>query len=199
MKKLCIYDASEKSLVGLSWKVAANLFRDDFHTVMPVNGVEDCLAKIDALQVAGEVFDEVQVWSHGTYGYVIFNGSAMSHHFWKSLSAIMASMTSTVWLRVCSFAATPKGKRACETASQLLRCRLVAHTHLIGTWACHSGAQGLRPGDKATWADTEGVTSKGHPLSSSPFQANTVPAWEMTVPYWLFRPRPPALTLLSGP
>lgn len=182
-KSLLIYDASELSFVGLTWRIGARLFA--FDQVLAVYGAEDCYAKIEALSSSGVRFDDIQVWGHGLPGFVFLNSEPLAWEFWDHLAHLVRDSSSTVWLRVCAFAATRRGQANCEHASKALGCGLVAHTHIIGTWACHSGLYGILPNQAAYWPTC--AESPGEPPPrSTPFEARTVSAFRMTLPEWAF-------------
>ena len=181
LKRLMIFDNSEKSFVGVTWKVGAKLLSPRFDTILACTSWDDCLTKLKRLEATGTVYDAVQFWGHGSPGNIYVGGKVAPDSLWVALSGLVRN-TSTVWLRVCSFFAKENGKAAGNAVAAILGCRLLAHTHEIGKWACQSGLRAIVAPDKmAKWPDNEGG---GGTKSSAPWLANTVSALQVSEPKW---------------
>lgn len=183
-KRLMIYDASEKSFVGFSWKVGAAVFKSYFDTILAVQDWTDCHKQLAALV---DKYDEVQFWGHGSPGFIYVNSQPAPAEFWFAL-AKKISKNATVWLRVCSFAASSIGKTMMNQISKNLGAKIIAHTYSIGQWGCQSGTRAVTPTTLAGWSATEGVDKSKTPaelLPSSPWAPNTVFSLTMRPPDWV--------------
>lgn len=182
-KRLMIYDAKESSFVGFTWKAGATVFKPYFDKILAVTSWEDCENQVKALT---EKYDEVQFWGHGSPGFIYVDRQPSPANFWFVLAAKL-NEGATVWLRVCSFAASSLGKTMMNQISKTLKARLVAHTYSIGQWGCQSGTRAVTPTTPARWPSTEGVEKTAEStklLSSSPWAPNTVFALTMKPPEW---------------
>lgn len=188
MKRLLIYDADEGG-VGFWWKVGAAVLGFRYDTKIACKTWADCLKQMKMLEVAGASYDSVQVWSHGYPGNVYVDGKADPEAFWRQLAKLVKP-TSTVWLRVCAFFAGKEGKSEGDRIAEILRCRLLAHTYIVGNWACQSGLRAVVwPNKLAEWADDEGVVPEGVKSkyrfrTSAPWLPNTVLATRVSEPEW---------------
>ena len=126
--RLLIYDASEKSFLGLLWKIGAALAWFYFDKILPVKNWQDFQNKVEEL---GNKYEEVQFWGHGSPGYIYINNYSNKNTAWEILSRVL-NKGAIVWLRVCSFASQEMGKAAMERVSSTLGARLIANTHSIG-------------------------------------------------------------------
>lgn len=179
-KKLMIYDASEKSFVGMTWKAGATLFSPYFDKILAVHDWTDCERLVKELP---EKYDEVQFWGHGSPGFIYVNKQPATASFWFALSE-KVNPNANVWLRVCYFAATSFGKTMMNQISKNLNARVIAHTYSIGQWACQSGTRAVTPTALAAWPSTEGVGADKSFSHSAPWAPNTVSALSLTPPKW---------------
>lgn len=190
MKRLLIYDADEGG-VGFWWKVGAKLFAFRYDTIVGCKNWKDCLTQLKMLEVAGAYYDSIQIWSHGLPADVFIDGKNEPDAFWQQLARLVAP-TSTVWLRVCAFFAGQKGKTEANRVAEILKCRLLAHTHIIGNWACQSGLHAVvAPNKLAQWPDDEGILPESERKpgkhifkTSAPWLPNTVLASRVSEPEW---------------
>ena len=180
MKRLLIYDESENSFVGLTWKAGAKLLSPFFNVVVACKSIEGCIRQLDCLN---ETFDQVQFWGHGSSGNFYVNGQKATRELFQAIGK-RTNAKSVLWLRVCSYACGAKGKLAMQSLAAILGCKVYAHTHIIGTWGCQSGLYSVTPGANATWNDSEGMGRDGRLKSSSPFEPKTVLATRVDPPKW---------------
>lgn len=185
IKKLIIFDKSEGTLVGLSWKLGSRIFKSHFTHTLAASSWQEVIDYFHRLP-EGTRFNEVQFWGHGAPGKALVGGEPAGDAVWLSMRPYLHDL-SIVWLRVCSFAQGVRGSNAMCRVAGLLECRVIAHTHIIGNWASHSGTQGIRPGEVPQWAEADGVGDDGKFLTSAPWLPRTVAAARMDPPDWAFR------------
>lgn len=157
---LVVYDATERSALGLTWRAYASTFPDSF-------AVTDW-AEVAQLQedLPGR---DLQVWGHGLPGRPLIDGKAPRHrHPWH--------LSRSAWFRSCSVAAEPT-----FLAHVAQSTYAAAHTGIVGTWACQSRLYGLRPRERPWWPQHD---PREH---SHPFLPRTVPAWQRRLPAWAFQ------------
>lgn len=178
-KRLMIYDFSEDTPVGFTWKVGAFFGRPFFDKIIYAKNWFDCENQLKALT---EKYDEVQFWGHGSPGKIYIGGQNDPSSFWGNLEKVL-NKDATVWLRVCSFAHGDHGKVMMHILSEVLGARLIAHTYVIGTWASQSGMHAVDTKNNllAEWPDEEGRKENVF-TSSNPLAPNTVSAFRMFAP-----------------
>lgn len=181
MKRLLIYDASEKSFVGRLWQMGATLFSWKFDKVLAVKSWKDCLQQLQGLR--GKEFDEIQVWSHGSPGETYICNTPETDVFYGFCEKILVPH-GHLWLRNCGFARGKRGKAAMQSVANYINRDVYAFTHNIGDWASQSGLVGLRPLEVPYWSELDGYDTKGMPLDSRPWYKNTIPALTMELPDW---------------
>lgn len=180
-KKLLIYDSSDKTFVGLTWKIGALLARFYFDKIISAESWSDFELKIKSLD---SKYDEVQFWGHGSPGFIYINNYSSKKAGWETLRDILNNHA-VVWLRVCSFAAGELGKRYMENTSDLLAAKLISNSYSIGQWGCQSGLRAISPGETALWPDLEGFNPNGSYTNSAPWKTNTVSALRLSPPKWV--------------
>lgn len=168
-RRLLIYDATDKSYIGQSWRVGAFLFQGLFDSVV---GVKDIQEARDAFGDQGNWWDEIQIWGHGAAGApMIGRSSFRPDEKWRA---------SLVWFRSCYVL---RGQAGYEFAFDMAQTgtAVAGHTRLIGPWGMHSGLYALHENQDPWWS----IHDKG---GSAPWLPRTIPATEMELPPWAFTP-----------
>jgi len=174
--KILIYDKSEKTFVGLSWKVGSfffGTFLRYFDHVCGASSWEDAFEWIEkTCEKTGKPIKELQYWGHGLPGVPILNKHPLPIglflHIQKSI------MPSTlIWFRCCAVFNGEQGHDFAKSISNFVKCRIAAHTFNIG-FPYHSGLHTIAPGFKPYWPTNEGLDKKGDVLGSSHAAPNTI-------------------------
>jgi len=90
-----------------------------------------------------------------------------------------------IWFRTCETFGARAGIALAERLADFTGARVAGHTHIIGFH--QSGLHGLAPGQRADWAEDEGLL-EGTPESpqrarrSAPWRANTITCLASSVP-----------------
>lgn len=169
---LMIYDRSCRGrpvLPGLShaWWAGAQLYRSlgRLHAHRGVDSWEQALEWL-AEHRPSEPLAEVQYWGHGKWGGArirqqLLDRSALDprHPLHARLAAVRDRLLpegrGLWWFRTCeTFGARPGQAFATELA-EFLGARVAGHTYIIGH--VQSGLHTLRPGERPTWSEDEGL------------------------------------------
>ncbi len=90
-----------------------------------------------------------------------------------------------IWFRTCETFGARAGIALAERLADFTGARVAGHTHIIGLH--QSGLHGLAPGQRADWAEDEGLL-EGTPESpqrarrSAPWRTNTITCFASSVP-----------------
>ena len=184
--KIAIYDAAEKSPVGLSWALGARLFKllGYFKHVIPAHNWSDALRDAIALSVKTPV-TEIQFWGHGSPGGVYVAGEPLEAHathrlLLTELQHVLAP-DAFVWFRTCASFAGASGRTFAVAVVSKMKCRVAGSTFNIG-FPWHSGQHSLRPGETPYWGASEGLNLKNEPLGSRRSAPNTIVFNRMSLP-----------------
>jgi hypothetical protein len=133
------------------------------------------------MYIGRSALDEAALQGAGEFGTLL-----------RDFGASLNGPEALVWFRCCS-AFGASGRSFAVAAAERLRCRVAGHTHIIGFF--QSGTHSLRPGERPTWAEAEGVhfqaISEGGAnttrralgaLKSSPFRPNTITCLQPDLP-----------------
>ena len=173
-RTLLIVDKTQESIVGLTWRVGAQLFKKHFDTVVfaPNPGtVYDVLASYPHGGL-----DHIQVWGHGAPGVPMINGKGLD----PGDIAWSAAAGGVVWFRSCKVL---QGLEGHEFTKALTRRGVSVAGHLsnIGWMGSQSNLVAVRAGQQPWWP----VTAK--PEASRPWFPRTVMALDMRLPEWAFK------------
>jgi hypothetical protein len=174
--KVLIYDATDKSFVGKTWKVGATLFRPFFHAVIPAHSWDDALSDLMLLALEKDrPITEVQLWSHGGQGQPLINKKPMPVDDYR------VGVTKRWWFRCCY---TLGGTAGHKLANALAKrgIEVAGHTVVIGYKALHPRLYALRAHKEAWWS-TEIPDDAAKPKLRSP---RTITAFRMSLPKWAF-------------
>ena len=168
---ILIYDSTENTNVGRSWRIGAWLFSRWFDDVIAATSWEDVVEKIP------EGWTELQFWGHGTPANAYIGHKKDNNAIWKKILD-KSDFSPQIWLRVCSFAHGDAGKKAMlDIVSMSDDGEIAAFTHDIGHWGLQSGLVKLRAGEKTKWSSQEG----GPGVTSGFGKPRTISALRMTV------------------
>jgi hypothetical protein len=107
---------------------------------------------------------ELQCWGHGGFGFMRMGATRWDRESLASKSGLAPEIDALrdvltddalVWLRCCSAFGAPAGRSFAPALADRLRARVAGHTFVIGVW--QSGTHSLRPGERATWDEGEGI------------------------------------------
>jgi hypothetical protein len=107
---------------------------------------------------------ELQCWGHGGFGFMRMGATRWDRDALAGRSALASDIDSLrdvlagdalVWLRCCSAFGARPGRAFAPALADRLRARVAGHTFIIGAW--QSGTHSLRPGERATWDEGEGI------------------------------------------
>lgn len=164
---IMFYDSSEWAgeQLRFSWITGGYLYKA-FHGIEEVKG---CLGWEQALKFLisiqpGKKINSIQFWGHGSPGTVWINGEALNM---RSLLASSRhrqlllqlkerlSPETTIWFRSCNVAAGPEGQMFVKSLSQLLGCKVAAHTFVVHV--LQGGLHTVNPGQEPDWPLDEGI------------------------------------------
>jgi hypothetical protein len=170
--RLMIYDRSCRApiaLPGLShaWWAGAQLYRSlgRLHAYHGVDSWEQALAWLADFRPS-ERIAEVQYWGHGKWGgarirqqyldrCAIERGSPLHARLAAVRDRFLPEARGLWWFRTCeTFGARP-GQRFASELADFLGARVAGHTYIIGH--VQSGLHTLRPGERPTWSEDEGL------------------------------------------
>lgn len=137
---------------------------------------------------------EIQYWGHGSPGFVWMKREALTHYsptadsaVGHALRQIASRLTpdALIWFRTCSTFAGENGHRFAKAWAGGMKCRVAAHTHVIGPF--QSGLHSIRPGEHPSWNASEGLKTSApatgkHLKWSSPWAPNTVTCLHSSFP-----------------
>lgn len=161
--RLLIYDATESTFVGSTWKLGSNVFRRSFDKIVAAKDHRDFF---DA--ITGPVFwNHVQYWGHGGPGKPYLAGKSIP-------PSVAFQNVGEMWWRCCD---VMQGAMGYKYAMQFSRrgVAVAGHTRIIH--AMQSGLVGLKP-DAEPWWD---AFDRG---MSAPWEKRTVFALRMSIPDW---------------
>jgi hypothetical protein len=166
--KLLVYDKTRpkgEAFLRSAWSTGARLYKALGH-IDAFYGASDWPS---ALQWLASVHpdrkvQEIQYWGHGRWGAALIQGESLSiaslepaHAHAPLLARVRERLqpSSLIWFRTCETFGAQPGQRFAEQLAVHMGCRVAGHTHEIGVF--QSGLQGLRPGEKAHWPESEGL------------------------------------------
>jgi hypothetical protein len=191
-------DGSSRRVVGLSpvWRAGTALYRMRGHAdawLAATSWPEALGWAASVAEQQGRAITSVQAWGHGSWGRVLIGNGSLDRAGLMPRQALAPALDrlrdalspeALVWLRCCSTFGHREGRSFARGLAERLRCRVAAHTHIIGYW--QSGAHSLRPGEEPAWDPDEGVRFEGGnaagALGSSPFAPNTVSCLRAELP-----------------
>ena len=168
--KLLIYDNTENSPVGYSWKAGAIAFGWRFDRIVAANNLNDIHQALDE----ADPFTEAQYWGHGREGEPCFDHKPLP----LPSDMLRSSGVSLIWFRCCSVLGGPRGIQYAERLAGDCNLAVAGHCGVIGTWGMQSGLVGVLPGDKPWWKQHEFTGT------SETWKPRTVPATCMSLPGW---------------
>lgn len=138
--------------------------------------------------------DEIQIWSHGTFGNLVVNNEWLDedsfdvksrYHEKHLVLAKRLRPNSLIWFRTCATFGSRKGQSFAKRISRLFNCRVAGYTYNIGP--IQSGLHSINPGEEATWSDVEGIkegtaTDPKKGKASSIFAPNSISCLRGTLP-----------------
>jgi hypothetical protein len=170
--RVMIYDRSCRgriALPGLShaWWAGAQLYRSlgRLHAYRGADSWDQALEWLAELRPS-EPLAEVQYWGHGKWGgarirqqYLDRCALEPRHPLHARLAAVrdrfLPQAQGLWWFRTCeTFGALP-GQRFATELADFLGARVAGHTYIIGH--IQSGLHTLRPGERPTWSEDEGL------------------------------------------
>jgi hypothetical protein len=170
MKKVIIYDATENTLLGMSWALGACLYKllGRANHVIAARTWEQAFSELVNLRDV----DEVQYWGHGSPGTVYLNGFELPMEMLKrAFWAMSDTGTGMWWWRTCASFSGARGQRFAMECVKLLGVAVAGSTYNIGFW--HSGVHVLSPGETPYWSLAEGE-GDGKLLMSGAKEPNTI-------------------------
>ena len=180
--RVIIYDASEKSYLGRSWKIGAALFkaRGVVDLIIPAHSWDEAFKALGDLPPRS--VKRIQVWGHGSPGRPLIAGErAPTQALIGVLRSVMFGAFSSIWFRACSVAQGDDGKRWVGHVAQAAGCRVAAHTFIVGPW--QSGLRVALPDDPPSWSSREGNDpATGEHLWSRPGAVRTVSMMAADIP-----------------
>jgi len=197
--RLVIYDATQRSrrprALGLSWQYGTVLYRalGRVDGAYGARSFADAFAWLAAHQPSRPIA-ELQFWGHGKWGQVFidrepFDREALrsGHPHHVAFRAFRERLTSDalLWFRTCETLGARAGRDFAAALGDATGARVAGHTFVIGFY--QSGLHCLRPGEPATWSETEGLArgSAARPeaaLPSSPQAPNTITCLSGRIP-----------------
>lgn len=147
MSRVIVYDSTAGTLSKL-WGAYAKVQRLRGYRVIAATSWDDAIDKLPQEEVY-----ELQAWGHGEPGHPLMGGKAIkSEHLSRLSRWIDSDNPALVWFRMCSVFFGQKGQAFARHATQLLGCRVAAHTRVIGNGAgWQSGLYVATPGVEPDW------------------------------------------------
>ena len=177
MKTVIVFDDTERSFVGDSWRMGAKAYvrAGKAFAVLPLKDFSD----IARGRVTLDGDYAVEFWCHGAPGMISwyrrpFRSGDVSR-------AAEKMRVNRIWFRSCSTFAGSIGHHFAANVAEHAGCTVAGHTHLIGP--LQSGLHTLEPGQPPYWSMNEG--QKGNRTGgkwSSPWAPNTITAWRNDIP-----------------
>lgn len=150
--KVLIYDATDDSPVGMSWRAGAVLYRPSFKHVIPARSWAQAAHWLGERVGIGEAH-EIHFWGHGAPGAALIGKGNLTQTAAVSIGLRIAE-GGLFWLRTCAtFAGAPGRRAAYALSTEWMNCRVAAHTRNIGL--LHSGTYSIRPGQMPYWPKSE--------------------------------------------
>jgi len=128
--KVLIY-GKQSGFVAWTWKFWANLHRNSFDLIIPVESADDLAEKLRSRQSLFEQDQiiDLQIWSHGSPGHIHFGGDAVCLDALGELLHPTARFGSLIWIRTCK---TGQDERGMRDLSGLLQAKVIAYQKNIG-------------------------------------------------------------------
>lgn len=179
-RRLLIYDAATKDVASCFWGVGAVWMASNYNMIIAASSVDDVIEK---LKHNHDAFDEIQIWGHGSPGYIYIDMVPLLQNFWDELKR-HCKKDAYVWLRTCSFACGSLGKENTANLANFLDCNVLAHTFSIGQLGFQSGLKTVSPSRPPKWHPSEGVSVDGAAIGSTPWRPQTTHALVWNIPSW---------------
>jgi hypothetical protein len=179
--RVIVYDATDNTLVGLSWKATAPLMvaAGVVDLRIPVVSWGHLVARLEALRGV----TQVQFWGHGSPGKAYVQNAGIGPFVDMDAAADIRKALAPGalwWWRTCASFAGAQGHRFAVSWARALSCRVAGSTFNIG-FPWHSGVHSVVPGQTPAWSTGEGMKD-GRTLWSTPRAPNTLPTWAMEIP-----------------
>ena len=190
--RFLVYDATDKAnerALRAAWATGARVYRA-LGRIDAYFGASSWSSALHWLAThrAREPIASVQFWGHGKWGAAliaddVFSEASLTERapFARDLGALrerfLSDGRSLIWFRTCETVGARRGQDFAMRLSDRLGARVAGHTYVIA--AFQSGLHGLRPGERPTWSESEGL-AEGTPdapvkaLWSSATAPNTV-------------------------
>jgi hypothetical protein len=136
---------------------------------------------------------ELQCWGHGGFGFMRMGGTRWDREALAGRSPLAADLDglrdvladdALVWLRCCSAFGAPPGRAFAPALADRLRARVAGHTFIIGAW--QSGTHSLRPTERPSWDEGEGIERRADgsilPRNSTMTAPRTLACLRMSLP-----------------
>lgn len=176
-QRLMIYDTTtlkddtvdlQQGGLTFSWFAGGRLYRW-VRWLDKCKGVESWDEALDWLIEQGkkEPISMIQYWGHGYWGRAYIGNKSMKRlntlegDPWRlKLEELSGLMTDDAvwWWRTCQTYGSEYGHRFAKHFTNILNCKTVGHTHIIGFR--QSGGQVLMPGEEPKWSVDEGIKER---------------------------------------
>ncbi|HKO50446.1 MAG TPA: hypothetical protein VJV79_22140 [Polyangiaceae bacterium] len=197
--RLVVYDATQRSrpprALGWSWQYGAQFYRAfaGIHGAYGARSFADAFAWLTKHEPSRPIA-ELQFWGHGKWGRAFIDREPLdrellrpghAHHV--AFNAFRERLTSNalLWFRTCETLGAQPGRDFAAALGDATGARIAGHTFVIGFY--QSGLHCLRPGEPASWSETEGLArgTAAQPeaaLGSSPNAPNTITCLTSQIP-----------------
>lgn len=184
--RLVIYDATRKpSLLDESWGAGAfsMWLRGRTEGMLGALSWKEVFKWLRQRSDEHGLINEVQLWMHGTPGEAYINGERLTDFIegYKDIFKTFMVPKGLWWFRTCSTFQGKEGKEFARDFTELMGCKVAAHTFNIGC-PTHSGLHSILPGQMPNWDNNEGVSKDGSSKRSYFWRPNTIPFWRNTIP-----------------